>query len=78
LDDEVFGSSIGGVMEEEEVENVMLLRNKEVGGVDFAKGLCFTGESREIERLKSTLALLLMVSLFFSFLFCSSNIRKME
>lgn len=60
---------------EEEVENVMLLRNKEVGGVDFAKGLCFTGESREVERLRSTLALLLMVSLF-SLLLSSSNNRK--
>ena len=47
LDDEVevFGSSMGGVAEEEEVENVMLLCKKEVGGgADFAKGLCFKFE----------------------------------
>lgn len=68
LDDEVevFGSSMGGVAEEEEVENVMLLCKKEVGGgADFAKGLCF----REKERLRSSLPLPLMASLFSSFLF---------
>lgn len=70
LDDEVevFGSSMGGVAEEEEVENVMLLCKKEVGGgADFAKGLCF----REKERLRSSLPLPLMASLFTSFFFCA-------
>lgn len=59
-------------MEEEEVENVMLLRNKEVSDVDFDKGLCFTGESREKERLRSTLPLLDMF-LSSAFLFVLRN-----
>lgn len=70
LDDEVevFGSLMGGATEEEEVENVMLLRKKEEDGdADFAKGLCF----REKERLRSSLPLPLMASLFTSFFFCA-------
>lgn len=63
LDDEVevFGSLMGGATEEEEVENVMLLCKKEVGGgADFAKGLCF----REKQRLRSSRSLLLIAFFF--------------
>jgi len=62
-------------MEEEEVENVILLRNKEVGGVDFDKSLCFTCESREKERLRSTLRLPLMFLPSSAFFFRSSKYK---
>lgn len=68
LDGEVFGSLIGGVLEEEEVEKVEMLRKREVGGAGFDKGLCFNGECREKVSLRSSLILLLMAP-FFSFFF---------